>query len=145
MHRDIHIHSRQSFQHNTFHICLCAISSMRNTRWKQKTTRCWTRTCRNEQKCTCICVYTHTPPTSVYYLPLFHHMCCSHTHPHLVLQLSVRFLLILLPPCHSNSQVQLFKCWSFWCLLPQAICKSFSGLRAIFIVKFVHFLTFYNT
>lgn len=62
--------------------------------------------------------------SDLYQLPQFTPCVMSHTHPHLLLQFSIRFQITLLPSLHNNS-------WAATLLMP----TSTSKLQVFFKVK----------
>lgn len=84
-----------------FDVCLCTISSMRNTERTEKSAQL-NYTEQEHTKGTC----AHT--SNIHLLPQFTICVMSHEHPHLVLQLSFQFQIIHLPPLYDNSDSTTF-------------------------------------
>lgn len=107
------------------------ILSLRNTRRMQKIPPNWMEPSRKIQN-TCA---SHTDiPSNVDQLLQFTACVITHTHPCLVLELSVWFQMTLLQPLHSNPPSYNSSQCPFW----KANCKSSQSV--VFIIVFISHL-----
>lgn len=142
-HPDLHIHTRQWFEHGAyFLLTTCAPFPAQET-----PSKCWklhlAEPSDTDINRSMLPVHTHThthTPSASTSCPSFTTCVTSCTHPHLVLQFSVRFHVSLLPTLHKDSLAALPNAHSLTPLHKNLSCflkwHGISTVENMFILKF---------